>query len=194
MADGLICPSCQSVAVRSLVTTGKSLALVRASRALKRGASRSSRTLGAGCDGCGWCQAREPLRRTKHHPHTAKSCGPDASTLASRRRINPPVTVTKTPDHRGEHEGNRKTNRAGNAGLFWRTCGDLLVCISIFSHARLRVRVSTRHSLRPLLSEGAMNLQSSGEIASRECGGVPCSRRSFRGDAKHQTRNLEIPG
>jgi hypothetical protein len=39
---------------------------------------------------------------------TAKSCGPDASTPASSWRMHfPPMTVTKKPDHRGEHEGNR---------------------------------------------------------------------------------------
>jgi hypothetical protein len=39
---------------------------------------------------------------------TAKSCGPDASTLASSRRKQfPPATVTTKPDHRGEREGNR---------------------------------------------------------------------------------------
>jgi hypothetical protein len=38
---------------------------------------------------------------------TAKSCGPDASTPASSWRSYPPMTVTRKPDHRGEHEGNR---------------------------------------------------------------------------------------
>jgi hypothetical protein len=49
---------------------------------------------------------------------TAKSCGPDAPTLASSsRRLSRPnrapishirwMTVTRKPDHRGEHEGNR---------------------------------------------------------------------------------------
>src|SRR6202022_3932312 len=37
-----------------------------------------------------------------------KAGGPDASTPASsRRKPFPPSTVTKKPDHRGEHEGNR---------------------------------------------------------------------------------------
>ncbi len=55
---------------------------------------------------------REMLQRT------AKSCGPDAPTLASSsRRLSRPnrapishirwMTVTRKPDHRGEHEGNR---------------------------------------------------------------------------------------
>ena len=38
---------------------------------------------------------------------TAKSCGPDAPTLASSWRNYPLTTVAKKPGHRGEHEGNR---------------------------------------------------------------------------------------
>jgi hypothetical protein len=47
---------------------------------------------------------------------TAKSCGPDASTLASSWRSDPPATVAKESDHRGEHEGNRKTIARGMPG------------------------------------------------------------------------------
>src|SRR6266850_2824775 len=38
---------------------------------------------------------------------TAKSCGPDAPTLASSWRNYPLTTVAKKPGHRGEHEANR---------------------------------------------------------------------------------------
>jgi hypothetical protein len=39
---------------------------------------------------------------------TAKSCGPDASTLAFKSaQETAPATVTNKPDHRGEREGNR---------------------------------------------------------------------------------------
>ena len=39
---------------------------------------------------------------------TAKSCGPDASTLAFKLvAATPLTTVTTKPDHRGEREGNR---------------------------------------------------------------------------------------
>jgi hypothetical protein len=39
---------------------------------------------------------------------TAKSCGSDASTLAFKfARETARMTVTKEPDHREEHEGNR---------------------------------------------------------------------------------------
>jgi hypothetical protein len=47
----------------------------------KRGVSRSSRTLGAGCDGRGSDARRAALLRT------AKSCGPDAPTLASSLQV-----------------------------------------------------------------------------------------------------------
>jgi hypothetical protein len=38
---------------------------------------------------------------------TAKSCGPDAPTLASSSRSDPQTTVARKPGHRGELEGNR---------------------------------------------------------------------------------------
>jgi hypothetical protein len=67
-----------------------------------RGVSRSSRTLGAGCDGRGSDARRAALLRT------AKSCGPDAPTLASSFvERSAQATVTNKPGHRGEHEGNR---------------------------------------------------------------------------------------
>jgi hypothetical protein len=43
-----------------------------------------------------------------HELRTAKSCGPDASTPASSlAEIFRKATVTRKPDHRGDHEGNR---------------------------------------------------------------------------------------
>ena len=48
---------------------------------------------------------------------TAKSCGPDASTLVSSWRSDLLATVAKEPDHRGEHEGNRKTIAQGMPGV-----------------------------------------------------------------------------
>jgi hypothetical protein len=39
---------------------------------------------------------------------TAKSCGPDAPTLAFKSaQKTAPATVTNKPGHRGDHEGNR---------------------------------------------------------------------------------------
>jgi hypothetical protein len=48
---------------------------------------------------------------------TAKSCGPDVSTLASSWQSDLPAMVTKKPDHQGEHEGNRKTIVQGRPGI-----------------------------------------------------------------------------
>ena len=73
--------------------------LFRWSRSHKRGASRSSRTLGAGCGGRGSVARRAILTRT------AKACGPGAPTLALSFRGNnfARVTGAKEPGPRGEH-------------------------------------------------------------------------------------------
>jgi hypothetical protein len=47
---------------------------------------------------------------------TAKSCGPDTSTLVSSLREVPQVTVAKEPDRRGELEVSRKTIARGMPG------------------------------------------------------------------------------
>jgi len=62
----------------------------------KRGASRSSRTLGAGCDGRGRCRYDERQRQ-----RTAKSRGPDIPTLISNWRDHPPVMVARKPGSPG---------------------------------------------------------------------------------------------
>src|ERR1700736_2145532 len=48
---------------------------------------------------------------------TAKSCGPDAPTLACRWRSNTRMTVAGKPGHRGEHEISRKTMARGMPGV-----------------------------------------------------------------------------
>ncbi len=112
--------------ISSLVPSGKSTPLIPASCSHKRGASRSSRTLGAGCDGRGGFERRMQLSRT------AKSCGPDTPTLVSSFGDCPRVTVAREPGHRGEHEGNRSNHCAGNAVMFRRTCGDYACVLSHF--------------------------------------------------------------
>jgi hypothetical protein len=121
------------------------------SRPKKRGVSRSSRTLGAGCDG-----RRQRTRRLRFALRTAKSCGPDIPTLisgATRERCHPrrqqsPVSGASTKEP-------VKTIRAGKAGNVRQTCGDLSACF-LFLHAELRVRWRTRLSLRPLFSRVRM--------------------------------------
>jgi hypothetical protein len=48
---------------------------------------------------------------------TAKSCGPDASTLASSLRKVPQATAAKKPDRRGERDISRKTIARGMPGV-----------------------------------------------------------------------------
>jgi len=67
--------------------------------------------VGAGCGGR--ISAFDEWRVTR----TAKSCGPDASTLASSLRRCPQATVTKKPDRRGEYDISRKTIARGMPGV-----------------------------------------------------------------------------
>jgi hypothetical protein len=104
--------------------------------------------------GCGmrwtWrCRRRTALTRT------AKSCGPDASTLASSRRENfPPVTVTKKPDHRGELEVSRKPlRREGRTASAEPVCSCALCFVHFARETAGAAR--TRLSLRPLTTGGA---------------------------------------
>src|ERR1700761_8695770 len=70
---------------------------------------------------------------------TVKSCGPDASTPASRlSEDDPRDNGGKKPDRRGEHEANRKTIVQGMPDRF----GEPVVtnsCAFLSLHARLRV-------------------------------------------------------
>ena len=88
----------------------------------KRGVSRSSRTLAAGCDG------RVGVLRRSARMRTAKACGPDLPTLGSslarrfarRRWLSSPV-------HRGERAISRKP-LCRECRMFRLTCSFELVC------------------------------------------------------------------
>jgi hypothetical protein len=71
---------------------------------------------------------------------TAKSCGPDASTLAFKLAGSiPSMTVTTKPDHRGDHVISRNTIARGMPDCSGEPVVTMLVCFFIL-HARLRVR------------------------------------------------------
>ena len=70
---------------------------------------------------------------------TAKSCGPDAPTLASSWRSYPLATVARKPGHPGEREISRKTIAQGMPGDSGVTVVTMLVCYFIL-HARLRAQ------------------------------------------------------
>jgi hypothetical protein len=104
---------------------------------LKRGVSRSSRTWSAGCGGRGSGARRAALTRM------AKSCGPDAPTLASTGddASHHAGMVTTSPVHQGEHEVSRKTIAQGRPDRSGEPVVYLLVCF-LFLHTRLRAHQS----------------------------------------------------
>jgi hypothetical protein len=90
-------PRCKNIFLRA---SGKSL-LQLAPSCPERGALRN--VINAGRDAMDAGGVEDECASLR----TAKSCGPDASTPASSVWSNPHATVTRKPDRRGEHEGNR---------------------------------------------------------------------------------------
>ena len=132
------CPSCTF----SLASSGKSQPSFRTSRCRKRGASRSSRTLEAGCDG------RSVLFDEQHDAdgEVVWSWRPDAG--ASCCEMTQSDGDNKARSHRGEHEASRKTIAQGMPDV----SADLWFCRVLFCCTRTMGAASTRHSLRPLFS------------------------------------------
>src|SRR6266404_4508520 len=94
---------------------------------------------------------------------TAKSCGSDASTLASSSREASflGATVTRKPDHRGERAISRKAIAQGMSDCLRCpvcSCAHLFVHIAHETAGAARIR----HSLRPLFSRGRIYLPTSG--------------------------------
>ena len=138
---------------------------------ITRGVSRSSRTLGAGCDGRGGVARRAAPTRT------AKSRGLDASTLASSWRSNPPAMVARKA--RSPERARRKPLKPiaqGKPDCFGEPVVTTLVSFTL-SDARLRVRTSIRLFLRPLSMRDAILPAKLGQNMPRECGAT--SRRLF---------------
>jgi hypothetical protein len=149
-----------------LAPSGKSPLEARASLCpIKRDVSRSSRTLGKGCDGRVGAAGRAARSRT------AKSCGLDASTLASTRAdaTHHAGMVARKPITRESAKEAVKTNRAGKAGMFSATCGDLSACFFICT----RSCGCVKHPAFPAPSVfGGTRFGKARAIMSRECGRV----------------------
>jgi hypothetical protein len=127
--------------------SGKSPAFSRASRARREGRFAIVTKRWRGMRWTRQC------KRRMHVSWTAKSCGPDASTPASRLAVMiRRTTVAESPITGESTKDTVKTIRAGNAGCNRRTCGGLTRRAFYFLHARLRARRRARHSLRPLIS------------------------------------------
>jgi hypothetical protein len=94
---------------------------------------------------------------------TAKSCGPDAPTLASSRRMMFRRRRRQESPVSGESAKETvKTIRAGNAGRLRRPAVTTLVCFLV-SHARLRVRAARPAFPAPFFS-GAIILHGPGAV------------------------------
>jgi hypothetical protein len=129
----------------------------------KRDVSRSSRTLGAGCDG------RETAHKTNAlFLRTTKPRGLDASTLAlSWRQCSriAPVTVTKKPDRRRERGISRKAIAQGMPDRFG---GPVVTnsCAFYLAHEAAG-EPDARHSLLPLLLRDGNRLKARAKFAAR---------------------------
>src|SRR5258706_1414588 len=108
---------------------------------------------------------------------TKKSCGPDASALASswrsfvgptgcRQNLNPQATVT-TSRSPGSTKETVKTIACGSAGYFRWTCGDYARVVTFF-HTRLRVHWAP--GVPHALCWAELDHAQLGRIAPRECG------------------------
>jgi hypothetical protein len=73
--------------------------------------------------------------------------------------------VTRKPDHRGEHEGNRKTIAQGMPECSGEPVDDFVLSL----HETMGAS-GTRHSLRPLTFLGCMKLQNSGAVCRENAG------------------------
>jgi hypothetical protein len=131
----------------------------------KRGGSRRhERAVG--------CGGRGARNRRGRAIRTAKSCGPDAPMagvkFARSSRFLGATVTNKLWSHRGEHEISRKPlRREGRTASAEPVCS-CAFCL-LFLHTRPRVQRAPGLPCALFLL-GRTNLQSSGEIAPRECG------------------------
>ena len=103
---------------------------------------------------------------------TAKSCGPDAPTLASSWRVNRKRRWQTSMVTGESTKETVKTIACGNAGFFRWTCGDY-ARVLCFTFAREAAgALGARHSPRPLFSKGEDFMHSPG--ASRRGNADPC--------------------
>ena len=137
-----------------LPSSGKSVSLIGASRPV-RGTLRTSRNVAAGCGG------REVGARRTPDPRTAKSCGPDAPTLASsfREASFPEVKVARKPGRLGEREVSCKPLRRES-----RRCSGSPVVLPpcFFCCTGPMGAIGTRLSLRPPFFRGTRFMHHSG--------------------------------
>jgi hypothetical protein len=123
---------------------------------------------------------------------TVKSCGPDASMvgvkfLGSKLLGDDGDNRARSP---GRDEGNRNTIACGNAGC----PGATVVTNACAFYYCARGCGCNGHPAFPTPFVGRIPRQDSGASCRENTEVYLKSEASFRGDAKHRTRNLEIPG
>jgi hypothetical protein len=144
----------------------KFLLIISLSRTHKRGASRSSRVLGAGCDG------RDHAVRRAAWMRTAKSCRPDAQ-VAGAKPADDDLLATETtkPSLSGVSTNISVNTIAQGMPVQRLTCSDDAHVLLAFVHEAMGV-AETPGIPCALFFRRARLSQSSGAIASRECGVV----------------------
>jgi len=114
--------------------------LIWLSRARKRGVSTVTKRWARGAMGA-------TCHKTSDAARTAKSCGPDAPTLAFKsRRSVCAAMVARKPGHQGEHDISRKTIAQGRPDCLRFTC--MLVCAFPVHHCA-RDRGCSAHPVFP---------------------------------------------
>src|SRR5258706_3393027 len=162
-----------------LLPSGKSALGLPPSRAHKRGASRSSRTLGAGCGGRGSVRRAQMRAGRMTLMRTAKSCRSDAPMLASSLREGAQATVSNKPGHRGEREVSRKTIARGMPGDFRCDRGDY-ARVFVFYHTRGCGCIERPAFPAPsIVKSGEPVFANLGRIAPRDRGVVSGLRRIY---------------
>ena len=125
-------------------------------------ATRSSRNVGAGCDGrCGVRRVRSPGETSAAYGKVVWSWRRDRGVYPARL-VAGSATVTKNAAHRGEHEVNRQTIARGKPGCLGCTCLIRVRFLSTIAHGAAGA-VSARLSLRPLFRRGTRKSQNPGE-------------------------------
>ena len=140
--------------------------LIWPSRARKRGVSTVTKRWARGAMGA-------TCHKTSDAARTAKSCGPDAPTLAFKsRRSVCAAMVARKPGHQGEHDISRKAIAQGRPDCLRFTC--MLVCAFPVHHCA-RDRGCSAHPVFPAPStvSGANEMANLGQRLSRECGSMP---------------------
>ena len=123
---------------------------------------------------------------------TAKSCGPDAPTLASSRWDDPLTMVATKPGSPGRARRKPLKPLRGEGRIVRLTCGDYARVLFSFA------REATGALSTPAFPAPSVwgDLVPGKPRAHRATGRRRCVRSllSFRGDVTHRTRTLEIPG